>query len=354
MWQTKGLPAAIGSLPYASPEPALALIEKTLPEIPHWPQLPLRGTQEGFVLQSLNLLLETGILEQDSEKDKVVCASDASDWPDRLAAFYMIYLAAEEGDEEALNRFAIPREAATGFYAFLERMASGDWTPVCLKGQVVGPLTAAFQLTDRNGRPAYYDEQIRDVIAKNLAMSARWQAAQLARFGRKTLVFVDEPGISIYGQSTYITVTREMIIEDMNAVIDGIRAGGALAGIHSCAAVDWGILFESETSVVSFDAYSYFDSMLPYRNELKAFLERGGVVAWGIIPTSEAAWDETSRSLADRLNAIWDGLTERGISREMLASQALITPACGTGTLPADLAERVYELTAGVSQLVRV
>lgn len=351
MWQTNGLPAAIGSLPYGSPEPALALIEKTLPEIPHWPQLPLRGTQEGFVLQNLNPLLETGILEYDAEK--VVFASDAADWPDRLAAFYMLYLAAEEGDEEALNRFAMPREAATGFYAFLEKIESGGWDPICLKGQAVGPLTAAFQLTDRDGRPAYYNEQIRDVIVKNLALSARWQAARLAGFGRKTLVFVDEPGISIYGQSTYITVTREMIIEDMNAVIDGIQAGGALAGIHSCAAVDWGILFESKTSVVSFDAYSYFDSMLPYRAELKAFLERGGVVAWGIVPTSEAARNETAESLAGRLNAIWDGLAGRGIAREMLTSQALITPACGTGTLPADLAERIYDLTAGVSQRVR-
>lgn len=354
MWQTGGLPAAIGSLPYDSPEPALALIERTLPEIPHWPQLPLRGTQEGFVLQNLNLLLETGILEYDAEKEKIVCAVDAADWPDRLAAFYMLYLAVEEGDDAALDRFTMPPEAAAGFFAFLERIRAGGWKPLCLKGQVVGPLTAAFQLTDRAGRPAYYDEQVRDVIVKNLALSARRQAAQLAAFGHKALVFIDEPGISIYGQSSYITVTREMIMEDMNAVIAGIRAGGALAGIHSCAAVDWGLLFESDTSVVSLDAYGYFDSMLPFRAELKAFLSRGGVVAWGIVPTSEAARDETVESLTDRLNGIWDGLAGRGISRDVLVRRALVTPACGTGTLPVDLAERIYDLTAGVSARVRL
>lgn len=354
MWETRGLPAAIGSLPYDSPEPALALIERTLPEIPHWPQLPMRGTQEGFVLQNLNMLLETGILEYDAGKEKMVCAVDAADWPDRLAAFYMLFLAVEEGDAQTLEQFTMPPEAATGYYAFLERMRAGDWEPLCLKGQVVGPLTAAFQLTDRAGRPAYYDEQLRDVIVKNLALSARRQAAQLAAFGRKTLVFIDEPGVSIYGQSSYITVTRDMILEDMNAVIAGIRAGGGRAGIHSCAAVDWGILFECETSVVSLDAYGYFESMLPFRTELKAFLDRGGVVAWGIVPTSEAARDETADSLARRLNDIWDGLAGQGISREALARQALITPACGTGTLPADLAERIYDLTAGVSQRVRV
>ncbi len=351
MWQTTSLPMAIGSLPYRTAEPALALIGREMPLIPHWPQLPLRGAQEGFVLQNLNLLMEVGILERDGEK--IVFATDAPDWPDRLAAFYMVYLAVEEGDEDALSQFAMPKEAATGFYAFLDAMAAGTGDAVCLKGQVVGPLTAGFQLTDRTGRPAYYDEQIRDVIVKNLAMTARWQARALTAFGLKTLVFVDEPGISIFGQSTYITVTREMIIEDMNTVLEGIRAGGADGGIHTCAAVDGSILFDSHTGVLSFDAYDYFDSMLPYRAELKRFLERGGVVAWGIVPTSEAARDETPEKLAARLDAAWVQLAERGIDRETLRNQALITPACGTGTLPEDLAEHIYRLTTEVSRLVR-
>ncbi|MBU4534033.1 MAG: hypothetical protein U1D96_09775 [Eubacteriales bacterium] len=351
MWQTMSLPMAIGSLPYRSPEPALTLIGRETPLIPHWPQLPLRGAQEGFVLQNLNLLMEVGVLERDGEK--VVFATEAEDWPDRLAAFYMIYLAVEEGDEKALDQFAMPEESATGFYAFLEAMKTGTGDAVCLKGQVVGPLTAGFQLTDRAGRPAYYDDQIRDVIVKNLAMTARWQARVLAQFGLKTLIFIDEPGISIFGQSTYITVTRQMIIDDMNAVVDGIRAGGADSGIHSCAAVDWSILFESHTGVVSFDAYDYFDSMLPYRSELSRFLDRGGVVAWGIVPTSEAARAETPETLAARLNAGWAQLTERGLNRANLQNQALITPACGTGTLPEDLAEHIYRLTTGVSRTLR-
>ncbi|ACA59956.1 uroporphyrinogen decarboxylase/cobalamine-independent methonine synthase family protein [Candidatus Desulforudis audaxviator] len=349
MWAPGGLATGIGSLPYTEPEPALNLIGAYLPAMPHWPQLPLLGPQEGFVLQFLYPLLETGLLERDG--DKVYFATGATDWPERLAAFYALYLAAEEGDREALERFAIPREAASGFYAFLERAPAGP--AAFVKGQVVGPLTAAFQLTDAGGRPAYYDEQLRDLVVKNLAFQGRWQAEALGGSGGKVLVFVDEPGVSIYGQSTYITVTREMIVEDLEAVVAGIRAVGAKAAIHSCAAVDWSILMDTGAEVLSLDAYGYFDSLLPYRAELDAFLARGGVVAWGIVPTSDRVETETVESLTAMLEAHWKELSDRGIPADRLRRQCLITPSCGAGTLTVALAERIYRLTAGVSEVVR-
>ncbi len=349
MWTPGGLATGIGSLPYTNPEQALDLVAAYLPDMPHWPQLPGLGPQEGFVLQFLHPLLETGLLERN--KDKVCFATGAPDWPERMAAFYALYLAAEEGDREALERFAILREAASGFYAFLERAPAGPAGFV--KGQVVGPLTAAFQLTDAGGRPAYYDEQLRDLVVKNLALQGRWQAQTLGGSGARVLVFVDEPGVSVYGQSTYITVTRGMIVEDLEAVVAGIRMAGAKSGIHSCAAVDWSILMDTGAEVLSLDAYWYFDSLLPYRAELNAFLARGGVVAWGIVPTSEQVETETVESLSARLEGFWKELSSRGISAERLRRQCLITPSCGAATLTEALAEKIYRLTAGVSEALR-
>jgi hypothetical protein len=43
-----GRATGIGSLPYTDPLTALALIGEHLPEIPHWPQLPQRGSREHF------------------------------------------------------------------------------------------------------------------------------------------------------------------------------------------------------------------------------------------------------------------------------------------------------------------
>ena len=69
------------------------------------------------------------------------------------------------------------------------------------------------------------------------------------------------------------------------------------------------------------------------------------MVAWGIVPTSEAITRETAETLAVRLGEAWRHLSARGIAVNRLMEQALITPSCGAGTLTIELAEKVYELT---------
>jgi hypothetical protein len=71
------------------------------------------------------------------------------------------------------------------------------------------------------------------------------------------------------------------------------------------------------------------------------------------VPTSERAAEESVESLVERLEQYWAQLCDRGITREQLCRQALVTPSCGTGTLSVELAERIYNLTAGVSEALR-
>ncbi len=351
-FEPEGLPTGIGSLPYVSAGEALPLIKKSFPEIPHWPQLPRRGRQEHFVNQYLRPLLKTGLLVDDG--DKIYFDTTRPDWADSLTEFYTIYLACEEDDSPAWNEFAFSREAATGFYAFLDEMKKGTGSATMLKGQVVGPLTVAFQLKDERGRFAYYNDQLRDLVVKTVAMHAAWQAGALGRFGLPVMIFVDEPAINVYGQSNYITVTREMIKEDLEAVLQSVHNKGALAGVHCCDAVDWSILFECDLEVVNFDAYNYFNSIIPFAPLVKEFFERGGSLAWGLTPTMNGqARGEDEDSLLVILDEEWNALINRGITRDTLYKRCLITPACGTGLLSPDQAERIYHLTASISKKLR-
>jgi len=339
----------IGSLPYGEPGPALDLVFATFPAVPHWPQLPGRSTREGMVYQFLNPLVETGLLVIRGNRARF--ATSRPDWPQRLTDFYFLALAAEDGEPEALERFAMPRDAAAGFYAFIERLEQGVGDEVAaVKGQIAGPLSASFFLKDEEGRFAYYDEQLRDLVVRTLALSARRQAQMLSRFGRPVPLFIDDPGMNVFGQSNYITVTREMIREDFSRLTEAIRAGGGLPGLHSCDAVDWSIPFGLPLAVVSLDCYNYFPSLLPYTGELKDYLARGGLIAWGIVPTfGPGLGAESSRSLTARLEAQWSALAAKGIGQEILRARALITPACGTGLLSPDQAEDIYRLTASVA-----
>jgi len=352
VFEPEGLATGIGSMPFTDPAEALPLIKKYLPEIPHWPQLPLRGRQEHFVNQFLQPLVKTGLLIDDG--DKIYFDLSKPNWTKNLTEFYSIYLACEEGNTRVLNEFAFPVDSAEGFYAFLDELENGTGDATVLKGHVVGPLTVAFQVKDEQGRFAYYNDQLRDLIVKTIAMHSAWQVRELGRFGLPVLIFVDDPAVGVYGNSSYITVTREMIKNDLGAVFEAVHSAGGMAGLHSCDAVDWSILFESDMEVVSFDAYNHFSSIIPFVSSLKDFFERGGSLAWGLVPTlHDRALEEDEDSLLKILEGEWIELIAREIPRETLFHRCLITPACGAGLLESALAERIYRLTAAVSEKLR-
>lgn len=62
------------------------------------------------------------------------------------------------------------------------------------------------------------------------------------------------------------------------------------------------------------------------------------------MPTNPIAWEETPQSLKIRLKGNIEELVKRGVDESLLSQQSMITPSCGTGTLPRELAEHVYKL----------
>jgi hypothetical protein len=78
-------------------------------------------------------------------------------------------------------------------------------------------------------------------------------------------------------------------------------------------------------------------------------LERGGILAWGLIPTSEDIQKEDARSLVKRFRIGVEILSKEGID-PVLLERAILTPSCGTASLSIPLAERVCHLTAEVSK----
>lgn len=347
-----GIATGIGSVPFTEPGEALSLVFSNIPQIPHWPQMPQRGPEEGFVFQFLTPLVKTGLIRV--ENGRACFDSESDRWGERMAQFYTFYLAAADGDREALEFFSLPEEAATGFYAFLDYVREkGSGEAAFFKGQLAGPLTVGLNLKDARGRLAYYEDQTRDLLVKTLALHGRWQALKLAELGRPAIIFVDEPGVSVYGKSDYITITREMIKRDLNEIFEQIHSAGALAGVHSCDAIDWSILYQCDLEIVNLDAYNFGESLIPFAGELKDFMSRGGILALGMVPTSEKAFSETGESLAERLEKIWASLRARGIPERQLLDQTLITPACGTGLLDTALAGRIYRLTREISAVVR-
>jgi len=344
------LATGVGSLPQTKGEEALDLIWKSVPLAPHWPQLPRLGAESSFVGQYLNALIETGVIGGVEDPKFQV---DATDWVERLTVFYTLYLEAIEGDPQALERFGFSVQGGEGFEAFCQDLEqNGTREAVLLKGQLSGSLTLGMQIKDKDRRSIYYDDTLRDMLVKTVALHAEWQTKRLSQFGLPVLMMIDDPSLYGYGASTHITLNREQLIEELNAIIEGIFRQGGIAGVHVCAGMDWTLLFDSKVQVVNFDAYDYMQSMMALAEPLNIFLKRGGILSWGIVPTNPAAWEETAQSLKIRLENNIEELVKRGVNESLLRQQSMITPSCGTGTLPKELAEHIYLILSELDQIL--
>ncbi|MFQ6001253.1 MAG: hypothetical protein ACE5LG_06250, partial [Anaerolineae bacterium] len=208
---------------------------------------------------------------------------------------------------------------------------------------------------DQDRRLSYYDERLRDMIVKSVALKAVWQIRNLKPFCQRVIIFIDEPGLLAFGSSTFTAISRQDVLSDLNQVASAIHAEGALAGVHCEANTDWSILLEAEVEIVDFDAYDHFQVMTLYPEELAAFLEKGGILGWGIVPTLDlkATATETVESLETKFEEQVAELERRGHEREALLSQTLLTPSCGMGTLSEELAERALGLLKELSGRLR-
>jgi hypothetical protein len=85
--------------------------------------------------------------------------------------------------------------------------------------------------------------------------------------------------------------------------------------------------------------------------ELARFLERGGVIAWGAVPTDEPLGTSADR-LWRRLSALWCELVGAGIDPRVLREQSIITTAGELSSFGVSQAERAIGLAQDLASRV--
>jgi len=342
------LPTAVGSVPLEDVRQAWDWMATYLPQIPVWPQLPRRSYLENMYAQySENF---PGVVA-DTEAERTYIGRP-QDVEHELERLYLAYLQHEVEYGLTSPQYAaglhhlLADGSAEGTAGALERLGL---SPLAIKGQVTGPISWGLMVTDRNRRPLLYDEILAEAISQHLRLKATWQEQQLKAVCPQTIMFVDEPYMSSFG-SGFVSLSREQVITLLGEVFAGIEG---LKGVHCCANTDWSVLLETTVDILNLDAYEYAESLALYPEAVSDFLDRGGIIAWGIVPAGPLVEGETVPSLVDRLHEAMDLLVQKGVSMDKLLAAGLVTPSCGTGSLDANTAERVFELTAQVSAEMR-
>lgn len=324
---------ATGSLPHTDSATACQLAVDAL-DIPAWPQLPGRSFLENMYVQYSERFPGTVVANERIYVDR------DRDLDPALEKLYIAYLTND------LEHAAISIDYAAGLHCFLE-MDLGQ--PPVVKGQVTGPVSWGLMVADQNRRPLLYDDVLAEAVAKHLRLKAAWMEQELRKLSPQTIIFVDEPYMSSFG-SAFVSLSHDQVVTLMEEVFAGIEG---LKGVHCCGNTDWSLLLSTNVDILNLDAYGYAEALSLYPDEVSAFLERGGIIAWGIVPASDQVLEETVDSLMDRFHTALGLLTAKGLHQDDLLSSALIMASCGCGSLTVETAERVFELTDAVAKALQ-
>ena len=332
------LVTAVGAMPHKNAEEAVELILQSLPTVPHIPQLSKLDPREQMWLQYTEGLPRFTVdFEQLTYKFNV-----SGDTSGDLERFYAAYLQINEG--QSAEHFEITGEYGAGIHLFLDRIKQGAPKPPFIKVQVTGPLSFALTITDEEGKAIFYHPEFRDVAVKGMGLKAVWLVDLFKPYTDKVIVFFDEPSLSAYGTSAYLGVSKDDVIESLNDVISMVSDRGGISGVHCCGNTDWGLLAETATRIINFDAVDYMESMAIYKEQLEKFLGRGGVLAWGAVPNDQRVEEESCETVIVRIKKGLDLLEGTGIDRNLLKQRMIVTPACGCSGLTIEQTQKAYAI----------
>lgn len=338
------LATGVGSVPFLNIKDTCHTILEHFPSMPFWPQFAKRSFLEDMSAQYCEGLPLLDI----NEKERTLTISPLRNKESELTMFYEHFLSQD------MDYFSISRDYAPGFYAILDFISQnpGHTSPY-IKGQTVGPVTFVAGILDHEGKPVLHNTELSEAMINGLAIKALWQVQKLSQYGKQTILFLDEPCLSGFG-SAFSSFQRYEVIDILRKVIDYLRGNSdTLIGIHCCGNTDWPMIIETGVDIINFDAFEYMDHFLLYPDDIKKFINNGGTVAWGIVPTSGFTGKESIEGLSSIINKGFDRIQEWGIDRKVLAQRSILTPACGMGTMDPETAKKGLILLSELSQMCK-
>jgi hypothetical protein len=323
-----GAVTGIGSLPLTSALSAIQAVADYSPEVPFWPQLPQLSKQERVIGQGLGIIAD--LIE-----------------PRNDGYGYQVKEGQIDSLLEVLHRSVgdLTPTNAVGFGAFENALSSGVFQDaVAVKGQIEGPITLSAYLFHED-RPFLSDPALFAAIAFHVSQIVCWQIDRLKSAGLPVLMFVDEPALCLEAPSA---VPEEKRLSALATTLQDARVRGAYAGLHCCAARPFERMLRVMPDILSFDADEGLELFFGDPHAL-GFVHRGGLVAYGIVPTRPGLNAVDSASIFIR----WlHAASKAGDPREF-ARRSMITATCGLGLLDVSAIAGSFSVAHSISKLIR-
>jgi hypothetical protein len=300
------LTTAMAVMPHINVEHAL---EKALSlDIPFWPQLPHVSYYEDMYVQAAEHF--PGIV-LDMEKQTLRFSMDK----------FALELEESMSHFDEPEYFDISETYSVVYHKFLAMDLSDR---PAIRGQLEGPISFGFNVLDQDDRPILFDDTVRPFLLEFMAKRVNVQLTRLKTLNKNAFMFIDEPGLQFLfsAMAGYGDQKAKGDMEEFFAQIDRPR------GIHLCGNPDWDFLLNLDMDILSMDIFTNKEVFSSYAPSIKRFLDRGGIIVWGIVPTNfEPFGQATVENMESRIEETWADLEKKGIDREFLLSRSLLSPA---------------------------
>ena len=328
------LTTAMAVMPHKDVDKALEVALSM--DIPFWPQLPHYNYYEDMYVQAsehfpgILLNMEARRLRFSTEK----------------------FL---EELEEAMSHFDDPEyfDISDTYSVVYHRFLDLDLAKrPAIRGQLEGPISFGFNVVDENDRPILFNDTVRLVMLDFMARRVNVQLKRLKEKNPNAFMFIDEPGLQFLW-SAMSGYGDQAAREDMDSFFTMIERP---RGVHLCGNPDWDFLLGMDLDILSLDIYTNNEIFVSYAKSVRRFLDRGGTLVWGIVPTNFEPFEkEDIPSLISRLEDVWLALDKKGIDREFLLSRSLLSPAtcCLINPDGETTVEKAFKVVRELSETLR-
>ncbi len=313
-----GASIGVGSLPHTDAAAAAAFSIGEF-EIATVPTLPRRSPEAGMLAQAASMI--AGVALND----------------DQLAI---------DGDLAVESLPTITEhDAFADLGSFLDLGAKVRLDGAPVKWQFVGPVTLGRALVEAGASPdeafAVASAVVADVVPKIEA------AVGEALPNSPQLVLFDEPWL-VELMTEDFPIAPDQAIDVLSSAM-AVPSTDTVKGVHCCGPFDVATVTAAGPQVISMPVD---DGALGAAGYLAEFVDSGGVVAWGVVPTGGPVADHSHRWWR-RLSDLWCALVQRGCDPVQLRQHSLVSTECGLAGHTVSVARTLTRQTGDVSRHVR-
>lgn len=260
---------------------------------------------------------------------------------DRLPRLPSAELVVDLSSDEARSTLGLDDVALEPVAAFFESVR-GRVEPIVLS--LAGPVTQGLALMDAGmDRPealGFARTAVEHRGRRLLDLAARALPAA------PVLLFLSEPGLANSMHPSFPLEPGE--IEGLVTDVVAPLSERAMVGVTVEGRADWSMLLGTGISLLGAPVTAHLESAAA---ELARFLEGGGFIAWGAVPTDEPLGASAER-LWRRLSALWGELVSVGLDPLLLRDRSIITASSGLAGFGVSQAERVIGLAQDLADRV--